>query len=83
MTNRISDEKSWEHAREIHNTVLDLALDDCEAEARLLERRLRKDPNVSNEERGNLVCDCFVDYADALDLPNPTRQFIARFPEYS
>jgi len=76
----ISTEKSFELARDIHETARDLALDDCEAEARLLDRRLQRDPNVSNEQRAQLVCECFTDYADACDIPGGFAEWCERFP---
>lgn len=81
MTNRISDEKSWEHAHEISATVRELALDDCEAEARELDRKLALDPNVSNEERAELVAECYFDACHGLDVSDAWRTFDARFPE--
>ena len=76
----MSNEKTLEHAAEIRTTLRDLALDDAEAEARLLDRRLSRDVNVSNEQRAQLVADCFCDYAEALDVPRPFNAFCERFP---
>jgi hypothetical protein len=78
----MTHEKTLEIARDISDTARELAFDDCEAEARLLDRKLARDPNVSNDHRAELVCDCFVEYAEGIDLSTPTREFIARFPEF-
>ena len=74
------NEKIRELASDIQETVRDLALDDCESEARLLDRKLARDCNVSNEERANLVSECFCDYAEALEIPRPFAEFCVRFP---
>jgi hypothetical protein len=69
--------------RDTQDTIRELALDDAQAEATLLDRKLARDPNVGNEERAQLVADCFCDYAEALDIPQPFANFCLRFPTLS
>jgi hypothetical protein len=70
-------------ARDIQDTIRELALDDAQAEATLLDRKLARDVNVSNEERAQLVAECFCDYAEALEIPRPFQAFCLRFPTLS
>jgi hypothetical protein len=77
----MSIQKDIELGRDAQRTAWDFALDDCEAEARLLDRRLARDVNVSNEQRAQLVADCFCDYADALDVPGAYAAWLDRFGE--
>lgn len=77
MTAKLYDDQT---ARQNLADYHDELANDAEAEARLLDRRLQRDVNVSNEERARLVCDCFCDFAEALDVPRPFTTFCERFP---
>jgi hypothetical protein len=79
---QMTNEKSYELARDIQETWRDLVWDDCETDARELDRKLAADVNVSNEERARLVCDCFCDYAESLELPGAFHTFLKRFPNH-
>jgi hypothetical protein len=76
----ITNEKAYEHAREIVGAIRDVALDDCQDEAERLNARLQGDPNVSNEQRATLVCDCFCDRAEGYDIGGAFVAFLERFP---
>lgn len=77
----ISNEKAYEHAQEIQATARDIGIEYAADEARTLDARLRSDVNVSNEDRAQLVFDCF---ADALDPDlDPADPFDRAFPEFA
>ena len=77
---KMTNEKSEQLGRDIQETLRDIAIEDCCAEAALLDHNLSNDANVSNEDRARLVCDCFCDYAEAIDLPRPFAAFSVHFP---
>ena len=75
----ISNEKAYEHAREIHATVRDLQLEEIVSEITTLVRKHRR--TASNEVVAVIAWEAFCDSCESWDIPLDESTFDLHFPE--
>lgn len=74
-----SNEKAYEHAGEILQSIRDLQTDEIFGEIDALVRKHRA--TASNEVVAAIAWEAYCDSCDGWDLPTDEAAFLRRFPE--
>jgi hypothetical protein len=77
----VSNEKAFEHAREVEMTIRDMMIDDAIKVAAELEERHRG--HVANEDLAFLVFEAYCDYLEDRDVHPHVTRFASEFPGLS